>query len=87
MKTNISTVKENWIQNKYSQLNDEMNGDMNNLMSLNDNLANVVLESAPKVDGKVQKKKTSENSNSFQRSHKKCTRMEIKTNRVKNRLV
>ena len=54
-KSNTSTVKEKSgefliIQNKYSQLVDEMNG---NIRTLNDNLSNVVLESALKLGDKA----------------------------------
>ena len=68
-KSNISTAKEKsdelaiTIQNKYSQLVDEMNG---NIESLNDNLINVLLKSTLKVGGKEPK----ENPKKFQQ-HKR----------------
>ena len=47
------------LNNKYSQLVDELNGDLENL---NDNLTNVISESALEVGGKALKVSSGKNS-------------------------
>ena len=72
-KRNIPTVKEKsnefatTIQNKYSQLVDEMNENK----SLNDNITNVVLESALEVGGKASKRKLQKIFNNNKRPQEK----------------
>ena len=79
IKPNISTVKEQsdefaiTIQNKYSQLVDEMNG---RIESLNDNLTNVVLESA---SGKASKENSSKRLTVTKDLIMKHNRMVLKT--------
>ena len=86
----IPTVKEKsgefeiGTQNKHLQLVDEENGD---IKSLNDNLTNIVFESALVVGGKAPKENNGKLSAATKEIIRKRCRMVIKTGRDKIELV